>query len=168
MVSIRNPRPDCNPLVALQSWLASNGQSRLNEAQEMGVWFLLIDADFAKIDAETLKSQFARGVSWHQLPSAWDRPLDIPYVFASCLRSVVTQRDTQFSIEASALVAIIEWMLHEKKNYGNLATLAKEIVAKHRNTDAVRVVWNDLPETIKRKSEPYRVPNVADYIPRFE
>ena len=149
-------------------YVATKGVVLLNKAQEEGIRFLFIDADFAKLDRESLRSQFARRVSWHQLSSAWDRPLDIPYVLAACLHAATTTRDVQFSIEASALVAIIEWMLEKKQSYGHLFTLAKDVVAKQKNSERISLRWADLPEEVRGTYEPHRTSNVPIYVPKFD
>lgn len=148
--------------------ISSTGVLLLNKAQEKGVRFLLVDADFAKIDLKTLRSQFGRRVSWHALPSAWDHPKDISYVLAACLYNAASPRRIQFSIDASALDSIIEWMLREKQSYGHLFEVAKGVVVKHKGTGPFTLRWKDLPTNIRGKYEPHRDPRGKIYTIKFE
>jgi hypothetical protein len=143
------------------------GMVLLDEA-EPHVRFLLIDADFAKLKADKIKSQFARRASWHWLPSAWDRPRDIPYVFAGCLHLHAGTRKLGFSIEAPALVAIIEWMLRGHQSFGDLFNLAKALVVAHKAIDKMTVKWVDLPPAVRGKYQPHRGSAIQVYVPKFD
>lgn len=148
--------------------LASKGVVLLNAAQEAGIRFLLIDADFARLDQEALRSQFGRRVAWFNLPAAWDRPSDIPYVLGACLRDRIASRNVACSIEASALVAIIEWMLDKHQSYGHLVTLAKALVAPHSESTSICLRWADLPPGVQGAYEPHRGAPVAEYSFKFD
>lgn len=141
----------------------------INEANDAGIRFLLIDADFAKLDwDEELKSQFGRRVVRCVLPSAWDRPYDIPYVFASSLLSCLGRRKVNISIEMSALISIIEWMLDGKRNFGDLNNVSSEIVANQKHADDVLVCWDKLPEKIKGQYRPRKDSNETKYTVKFD
>jgi hypothetical protein len=92
-----------------------------------------------------------RRVSWHQLPSAWDRPHDIPYVIASLLKSNVDSPNVELSIEESALIATIEWMLQQKQSFGNLKIILSEMTAKYKNTNKIFLRLDDLSEMVRGK-----------------
>ncbi len=131
--------------------LSTKGVVLLDRAKEAGIRFLLIDADFAKLNFDKLKSQFARRVVWYSLSPAWDRPNDIPYVFASGLRQGEIG-DVSCSIEESALLAIIEWMLQEKQNFGSLVTVAKEMLREDvQKNNGIIIRWEQLPPSVTGK-----------------
>lgn len=136
--------------------LASKGVLLLDAAKAAGIRFLLIDADFAKLDLDDLRSQFARRVEWHDLPPTWERPNDFPYVLVSCLWTCVDRRDVNFSIEASALISIAEWMLQEKHNFGNLFDVARDIALKQKKSEKIIVQWDHLPKKIKDAYLPHK------------
>jgi hypothetical protein len=126
----------------------------LNKAEEVGIRFLFIDADFAKEEFDGLKSQFFRRVTKHQLLSAWDRPHDIPYVLASLLKNVFKDSNIEINIEASALISIIEWILEQKQSFGNLYNIIDVLTAKYKGKNKVCFKWDDLPEDVRGKFKP--------------
>lgn len=134
--------------------IEKKGVVLLNKADALGIRFLFIDADFAKIDFEGMKSQFLRRVTFHQLPSAWDRPHDIPYVLGSLLRNALKDSKVEINIERSALISIIEWILEYKQSFGNLHTLVNGMTAKCMDQNKTSFEWGDLPEEVKGKYKP--------------
>lgn len=126
----------------------------LNDAEDAKIRFLFIDADFAKRDFDQLKSQFLRRVIVFNLPSAWGRPHDIPYVFASCLRKSIGGRVAKISIETSALISVIEWLLDNKLSFGDLSRLSDDIMTNQIHADEISIRWGHLPEKIKGKYRP--------------
>ena len=71
-----------------------------------------------------------------------------------CLRRGFADRPASVSIEAAALVAVIEWIINEKKNFGELNTLCKQIVRDHGDGDSMSVTWAQLPTTVRGDVRP--------------
>lgn len=133
--------------------VASNGVVLLNKAKSEGIRFLFIDADFEKPAFQGLRSQFRRRCSWHRLPSAWERAWDIPYITAAGLRrGTASERHGQISIEASALASIIEWIVEERHNFGDLDNVCRSVMQAKGTAGALTLHWVDLPEIIRRGS----------------
>ncbi|MCD2344518.1 hypothetical protein LRH25_29765 [Ideonella azotifigens] len=136
------------------STVASNGVVLLNRAAEKRVRFFFIDADFLKINFDNLRSQFARRVEWHSLPSAWQRPEDIPYVAASFLCSQLGASASRATIEVDFLLEVMEWIMKERLTFGDLLELLKKILRKRKASADFSLQWIDLPMTIRGKSRP--------------
>jgi len=134
--------------------IATTGVVLLNDAKEAGIRFLFIDADFSKTKIDGLQSQFGRRCSLHVLPSAWHRAPDIPYVMAHCLRRGFADHPPKVCIEASALVAVVEWMLRGKRNFGELDKLCKQIAKNHGDSDSMSVSWSELPAAVRGIGKP--------------
>jgi hypothetical protein len=134
--------------------VASKGVVLLNDAKDSGVRFLFIDADFAKPKMDELQSQFGRRCTIHELPSAWQRARDIPYVMGECLRRGFADRPPNVSIEAAALVSVIEWMLKAKENFGALNTLCQNIVQNRGDGESLSVTWAELPTKVRGDTKP--------------
>lgn len=168
-------RSDSRPFVVVDEVLknpgrnqvASKGVVLLNLAKDAGLRLLLIDADFAKLDTDKLRSQFSSRVTWHQLPPSWDHPEDIPYVLASCLRVHSLGRQITFSVEAAALVAIIEWMLETKQSFRNLFMLVKQLSKDWDDLKEVHLAWVQLPPKVRGKYAPRRA-SVQSFSIKFE
>lgn len=132
--------------------IATKGVILLNLAKDAGVRFLFIDADFSKARLDGLQSQFGRRCSLHVLPSAWNRANDIPYVMAHCLRRGFAEHPPKVSIETAALVAVIEWMLDGRRNFGELDKLCKQLAKAREEDDSLAVKWSQLPATVRGES----------------
>jgi hypothetical protein len=134
--------------------VASKGVVLLNNAKACGVRFLFIDADFTKTKIDGLQSQFGRRCGIHVLPSAWQRAHDIPYVMAHCLRRGLADHPPRVTIEAAAVVAVIEWMLENRLNFGELDKLCGQIAKSHGDDDSISVTWNQLPTAVRGSARP--------------
>jgi len=148
--------------------IATNGVVLLNAAAEEGIRFLFIDADFAKLDVDKLRSQFLRRLSVHELPPPWKRPFDVPYAFFALLRMNAVNRNVEIGVRASALVAVIEWFIADRQNFGHLNGLAKRLVSTQKELARVCVTWNDLPADIRGPYQPYQTPKIDEYVPKFD
>jgi hypothetical protein len=148
--------------------IATNGVVLLNAAADQGLRLLFIDADFAKINVDILRSQFLRRVSLYELPLPWERPFDVPYVFFALLRMHAVNRNVEIAIKASALVAIVEWFIAKRQNFGNLNSLARRLVIAQKNLPRICVTWKDLPIDVGGAYQPYQSPRIDEYVPKFD
>lgn len=133
--------------------VASNGVVLLNKAAEKKIRFLFIDADFLKINLDDLRSQFARRVEWHTLPSAFERPEDVPYVIASFLLATYGQENRIF-VETAFLISVMEWIMDGNKTFGHLLEILRKISRSRDLAEEIVFRWQDLPANLRGKIKP--------------
>ncbi len=134
----------------------THGVVLLERAKKKNVRLLLVDADFADLSREKAESQFLSRLSYHPLPAPWERPDDIPYILASCIRRQCTGGETSLSIESAALIRIMEWMLEKELSYRDLNEIAKQVVLALGQKKELVVTWECLPNIVKGKQKPWR------------
>lgn len=134
--------------------VASNGVVLLNHAAQKNIRFFFIDADFLKLNFDSLRSQFAGRVEWHQLPSAWERPEDIPYVTAAFLCNQIGADASRAFIEVDFLLAVMEWIMRERLTFRDLLELLKKLLRKRKGNSDLALIWGDLPLQIRGTSKP--------------
>jgi hypothetical protein len=143
--------------------IGDKGVMLLELAAQRRMRFVFIDANFRTIKDSHLDSQFNRRITWLDLPSALDRLYDAPYVIASGVKKAKNNKVSTVTIQETALVAVCEWLIEAKQNYGELLKAIKNLTELSGEDINVKITYDGLPEFIRAGRAPFSIESGREY-----